>query len=191
MTTRTSTKKITAEASDSTTIPQAIVKTTEEVSHPFINGKAYEATDLIPCRSVTQGELLLTGRRSGVLYRWYNVGDIIEVEFQDLNALKANRSQYLYGPYFIVEDENLLAQPRWRDLTSVYESLCELQDVDEIINLPPAQLKQALMKLPKAFLNTLAIEISTRIENGSYDSINRIKVFDDVLGTDLMCYVVK
>lgn len=151
--------------------------------------KEFDAEDLIKCKSITQGELLLTGKRSGILYRWFSVGDVIDVEYQDLLALNASRSKYLYGPYFVIENEELLEQNRWKPLKEIYAKLYEAQDMDDILDLPPAQLKRALAKFPASYQQTLAIEVTTRIENGSFDSINRIKVFDEVLGTDLMCLI--
>lgn len=151
--------------------------------------REYNAEDLIPCRSLTQGELILPGKRSGITYRWFAIGEVVEVEYQDLLALNSRRSSYLYGPHFIIEDEELLAQPRWKGLSPIYQKLCNEQDMDEILDLAPAQLKQSLLKFPDTYKKALAIEVATRIENGTYDSINRIKVFDEVLGTDLLCLV--
>ena len=58
--------------------------------------RTFKANDLIPVRSITQGELLLPGKKSGILYTWAAYGDITEVEYQDLYTLKASRSGYIY-----------------------------------------------------------------------------------------------
>ena len=52
--------------------------------------RKYAPDDMIPCRSLTYGELLLTGSKSKLLYSWANYNDVTEVEFQDLQALKSN-----------------------------------------------------------------------------------------------------
>ena len=75
--------------------------------------KKYDQQDLIPCRSVTQGMLLMTGKQSRITYRWAAYGDIVLVEYRDLYSLKSSRSQYLYDPLFVIEEEELLADPRW------------------------------------------------------------------------------
>lgn len=154
------------------------------------SAKDYAATDLIPCKSVTQGELILPGTRSGMLYKWFSIGDVIDIEFQDLAALNVKQSRYLYEPHFTIEDAELLELPRWSKLKTLYDTMySDAQDMDAILNLPPAQLKQTLASIPKSYAQALAIEVSTRIENGSYDSLKRIKVFDEILGTDLMCLI--
>ena len=68
--------------------------------------RKFAPDDRIVCRSVTFGELLLTGVKSKLLYTWANYGDTAEVEFQDLQAMKSMRSSYLYRPRFVIEDED-------------------------------------------------------------------------------------
>ena len=46
--------------------------------------KKYAPGDMIPCRSMTYGELLLTGTKSKMLYTWANYGDVTEMEFQEI-----------------------------------------------------------------------------------------------------------
>lgn len=181
-TTRVNTKSASVAETAEATTDKTVEKTVPSVQE-------YKAEDMIPCRSITQGELILSGKRSGILYRWFAVGDIVEVEYQDLLALNSNRSAYLYEPYFVIEDSELLNQPRWKSLLPVYEKLYENQDMDAILNLPPAQLKQMLIKFPESYKKTIAIEVATRIERGAYDSIDRIKAIDESLGTDLKCLI--
>ena len=75
---------------------------------PKKTAKKYAPSDMIPCRSITYGELLLPGAKTKLLYTWANYGDVTEVEFQDLQALKSTRSTYLFKPRFIIEDEELV-----------------------------------------------------------------------------------
>ena len=54
--------------------------------------KKFAQDDMIPCRSVTFGELLVTGPKTKLLYSFANYNDITEIEFQDLQALRSTRS---------------------------------------------------------------------------------------------------
>lgn len=147
--------------------------------------KKYEATDLIPCRSTTQGELLLSGKKSDILYRWSAYSDVTNVEYQDLYSLKASRSDYIYKPLFVIEDEELLGNPMWNDLALLYERLYQNEDMSAFLNLPLAQFKQALIAAPEGYRQALCIEAVTQIESGSFDSMNKIKAIDEICGTDL------
>lgn len=149
--------------------------------------RKYASDDMIPCRSITFGELLMTGKKSGLLYSWANHGDITEVEFQDLQALKSIRSSYLFKPRFVVEDEELVAQ--WgNDFAKLYQDIVDV-DVDALFKLPVAQLKAKLKKAPRGVQQAVKNIAGEKILNGSLDSLAKIKAIDEVLGTDLKLYI--
>lgn len=147
--------------------------------------KKFNATDLITCRSITQGELLMQGKKSEILYRWSAYGDTAEIEYQDLYALRASRSEYIYRPHFIIEDNALLSDPKWADVKMLYDKIYENENMAALLGLPLAQFKRALTAAPEGYRRALAIEAATRIEDGSFDSMNKIKAIDQICGTDL------
>ncbi len=151
--------------------------------------RKFEPNDTIVVRSVTQGELLLPAKKSGILYRWSGCGDTAEVEYQDLYALKVTRSQYIYGPLFVIEDEELLADPKWKDIAALYNTMYNSSDISAILNLPVKQFRKIIAQLPKSYLESVKIEAATRIENGTFDSIQKIKILDEVCGTDFICLI--
>lgn len=149
--------------------------------------RKYAPDDMITCRSVTFGELLMTGKKSGLLYSWANHGDTTEVEFQDLQALKSTRSSYLFRPRFIVEDEELVAQ--WgKEFENLYQSLVDV-DVEALFRLPVAQLRSKLKKAPRGVQQAVKNIAGEKILNGTLDSLAKIKAIDEVLGTDLKLYI--
>lgn len=164
---------------------------TEEVevvkSVPKKAARKFAPDDLITCRSITYGELLLTGTKSKLLYSWANYGDRTEVEFQDLQALKSTRSSYLFKPRFVIEDEELVEQ--WgKDFGEMYQSI-ESVDAEDMLKLPAAQLKSKLKKAPKGVQVAVKNLAGEKIVNGSLDSLAKIKAIDEVLGTNLLLYV--
>lgn len=149
--------------------------------------RKYAPDDLITCRSITFGELLLTGKKSKLLYSWANYGDTTEVEFQDLQALKSTRSSYLFKPRFIIEDEELVAQ--WGDdFGNIYKNIEDV-DAEDLLKLPVAQLRAKLKKAPKGVQQAVKNIAGEKIMNGSLDSLAKIKAIDEILGTDLKLYI--
>ena len=178
----TTTKEIVTEEKTETTVNETKTKT--EVKKA---SRKFAQDDLIPCRSITFGELLLTGTKSKLLYSWANYGDVTEVEFQDLQALKSTKSSYLYRPRFIIEDEELIEQ--WsKDFKELYDGIIEV-DVDEMFNLPLTQFKSKLKKAPKGVQQAVKDIAGEKILNGSLDSLKKIKAIDEILGTDLKLYI--
>lgn len=149
--------------------------------------RKFEPDDLIVCRSITFGELLLTGKKSKLLYSWANYGDTTEVEYQDLQALKSTRSSYLFKPRFIIENEELVEQ--WgKDFGDIYKNIEDI-DAEDLLKLPVAQLRSKLKKASKGVQLAVKNIAGDKILNGSLDSLAKIKAIDEILGTDLKLYI--
>lgn len=150
--------------------------------------RTYRDEDLIVCRSITRGYLSYIGKKSGEMYVFANYDDTCEVEVRDLNALRASKSQYLYAPLFVIEDEEFISQPRWKDIKELYDKFM-IEDINEIIEKPLSEFKSILYKLPKGYQTALYSEVATRIHSGEFDSLNKIKAIDEICGTDLYCLI--
>ena len=170
-------------------VEEVSVKNIVEKAKPQPVQKTYDQHDLILCRNVSAGWLKMTGK-SGIPYVWNATGDLCEVEYGDLWARKTAKSEYLYKPYFVIEDEELLEQPRWKDLKTFYdEKVYGLDNVDAIINVPSSSIRRVLVELSDGMKNAVAVRAATMIENGSLDSLKKIKIIDEVCGTDLMSVI--
>lgn len=151
--------------------------------------RVYQSNDLIPVRSITHGELLMQGKKSDILYRWYSYGDVTEVEYQDLYTLKNSKSSYIYKPFFVIEDEELLENPRWKDVAELYNSLYDYSDLDDFFKLPLPDFKATLAQAPLGLKDAIKMEAADRIDKGTLDSIQKIKAIDEACGTDLICTI--
>ena len=166
---------------DTEDVKQESKQTSAKTSRKFAPG------DMITCRSLTFGELLLTGTKSKLLYSWANYGDTTEIEYQDLQALKSTRSSYLFKPRFMIEDEELVAQ--WdRELGDMYKNIIDM-DAEDLFKLPINQFKSKLKKAPKGIQQAVKNIAGEKILNGSLDSLTKIKAIDEILGTDLLLYI--
>lgn len=150
---------------------------------PTAEPRQFNQNDLVLCRSVTAGWLGVSGK-SGQYYVFENFGDECEIEYQDLFALKSRRSNYIYAPLFVIEDEELLENPRWKDVAQFYDEKVFSEDIDAVLNLPVSSFKKALEALPKGLAKALQVKVAEKIEDGSFDSLSKIKIIDEVYGTD-------
>ena len=165
------------------TVTENIESVEQEAKHPVIKAsRKYAPDDLIPCRSVTYGELLMTGAKSKLMYVWANYNDVTEVEFQDLQALKSTRSSYLFRPRFVIEDEELLEQ--WTDLRAIYDKAAAV-DIDSLFSLPINQFKKRLRDLPIGMRDAIKNIAREKIREGTLDSLSKINAIDEILGTEL------
>lgn len=148
----------------------------------------YNEDDLILCQSITRGELIYIGAKSGNRYVFADHGDTCEIEVRDLNALRASKSQYLYAPLFFIMDDEFVSQPNYKEINSLYDILRK-HDIDEMIDMPLAEFKTTLASLPAGLKTALEEEVATRIHNDEFDSLSKIKAIDEICGTDLRCMI--
>lgn len=159
------------------------VKETEEIKVSPTPRK-YEKDETIPCKSITNGLLLITGDKSGILYRWADYGHIEDIEYQDLiYMIKAHKSG-VFKPRFIIQDDEFIAQHP--ELEELYTSLYSMQDLADILALPVGQMKAVIMELPKGAFEAIKGVAGSMISSGRYDSVRKIKVLDEIFDTQLL-----
>lgn len=174
-------------AEETEVLEDAVVAKQESKKAPAKAARKYEPDELITCRSITYGELLLTGKKSKLLYTWANYGDTTEVEYQDLQALKSTKSTYLYRPRIVIEDEELVQQ--WgKDFVDMYKNIIDV-DVEDLFKLPVGQFKAKLRNAPRGVQQAVKNIAGEKIMNGTLDSLKKIATIDEILGTDLKLYI--
>lgn len=165
------------------------IKTSSESVAPIItrkkpNRSSHDPEERILCRSVTQGSLLYPAKKSGITYIWDEYGDEAEVEYQDLLPLYLTKSPYLMNPWFIIEDMELVEE--WSDrLGPLYSNIYQYEDIDYVLSLPTEDFRTAVLTMPTGLRDGLKTKIATKIDEGSFDSLQKIKIVDQILGTDL------
>lgn len=152
-----------------------------------VNKIKHDPSELIACRSVRFGELILIGPKTRMPYSWANEGDIREVEYQDLMSWRALRSKYLFEPMIIIEDEDICEE--WQaDLGKLYAELQEI-DLKAIFKLPYRQFVAQLKKLPAGMRPTVQNMAYAMIQDGTLYDLRVIKAIDENLGTELMMMI--
>ena len=146
--------------------------------------KKYAPTDVIECRSVTGGSLVLIGPKTHLQYEWSDYGDTAYVEYQDLQALQSRKSNFLIKPRFIIEDEELVEQ--WGTmLKPVYNKVTD-QTIEELFDLPLNKFKAHLNMMPeglKAAVKTKAVQM---IKTEELYDIRKVREIDAAWGTDFV-----
>ena len=182
------TKTTTPKTAKAKTAPKAIPAATPVAAEtePVKTTKSWGINDEINCTSVTSGELIMIGAKTHNLYRWMDYGDTQAVEYQDLRAEKFNaKSRYIYDPLFVISDEDLLATPEFAAVKDRYNNMLSVDDVYKIFSLDTVSFRKTLESLPVGLRNSVKSIAVTKIEDGTFDSIQKIKIMDEILQTDL------
>lgn len=155
------------------------------VQAPVKERVKHNSDDFIMCRSVVHGELVYQSKKTGIFYSWGQYGDEAEVQYSDLQLLYLTKSNYLFNPWLIIEDEALVEE--WTKLADVYEKAFQYEDVDYVLNLKTKELISALTAMPDGMRDSFKTAVADRIEDGSLDSLKTIKTIDQIFGTDFHC----
>jgi hypothetical protein len=180
----TTAKKNTATAKTEPTVKTAATKTETPVKAATVKQKQFKNNDMIPCKSVTSGELLMIGAKSGRLYTWAECDYIEEVEYQDLLYATRSKSGYVMYPRFLIMDEDFVAQDK--ELSAMYESLYTFNQITDILNLEPERMRQVILGLPSGIQNAIKNVAANRIVAGTYDSVKKIKILDEIFETAML-----
>lgn len=155
----------------------------EEVVKEVSKKRAFAQDDYIMCRSVTVGDLWYDGPKSHTTHNWVDYGDENEVEYRDLAASVRSRSKYIFGPLFVIEDEDFVNE--FPQLKKFYEEQYTVDDLKSVLDLSVNDMIATLQTLPQSAVNSLKSIASTMIVNGQLDSVKKIKALDDFFGTEL------
>lgn len=165
-----------------TSSPKKMVK--EETENTVTSEKkVFAQDDGIMCRSVTVGDLWYDGPKSHITYNWVDYGDENEVEYRDLAASVRSRSKYIYGPHFVIEDEDFIAE--FPQLKKFYEEQYTVDDLMGVLKLSIPDMVATIETLPSSAVNSLKSIASTQVANGQLDSVRKIKALDEIFGTEL------
>ena len=178
---KTTTKTETKPLVEETVKTVEVVETVIEKKEP----RKFEATDGISCRSITSGGLYMEGIKSHIMYEWSDNGDITEVEYQDIVAAIRSNVSYINKPYFIIEDEDIIAQ--FPQLNKIYASMYSFKDLRNVLTeTTPSGMKATILSLPDGAKESIKNIASQMISNGTLDSVQKIKILDEIFNTELM-----
>ena len=72
-----------------------------------VEKKKFKSDEMIPCVSITPGEMFYVGNKSNTLYTFAHIDDVVEIEFRDLDYAARSKDAMMFKPRFIVQDADL------------------------------------------------------------------------------------
>lgn len=145
--------------------------------------KKFAEDDGILCRSVTPGKLIMIGNKTGMKYIWNDYGHEYEIEYRDLVIAVRTRSNFIFGPMFIIEDEDFINE--FDLVKKFYANSYNTADLKKILGLPVEEMEKAIAALPPEAKKSFKIVASTAVREGSLDSLAKIRVLDEIFGIEL------
>ena len=177
-------KKTTATKAETAPVVEETVKEEVVKKQPVAKAKRkFAEDDGILCRSVTPGKLIMIGNKTGMKYIWNDYGHEYEIEYRDLVIAVRTRSKFVFGPMFIIEDEDFINE--FDLVKKFYANSYNTADLQEILGLPVEEMEKAITALPPEAKKSFKTVASTAVREGSLDSLAKIKVLDEIFGIQL------
>lgn len=149
-----------------------------------VEKKKFSANDLIPCVSITPGEMFFVGNKSKDLYTFADVDDVVEIEFRDLDYAARTKDAMMFRPRFIIQDRDFIELHP--ELDDVYSTLHTTADLKAILKMTPSQMEKVIPTLPLGAQDALKTIAATMVDDGTLDSVKRIQTLDSIFGTELL-----
>ena len=146
--------------------------------------KKFLPEDLIPCLSITPGEMFVIGKKSEKLYSFADIDDVVEIEFRDLDFMARSKDTMMMKPRYVIQDEDFIALHPILD--EIYSSLNTTQDLKDILKLSPSKMVKVIETLPVGAKDALKVIAITMIDEGTLDSVLRLKELDKIFGTEML-----
>lgn len=174
------------EETQETTIKEPVKETSVKTKETAVKTekKKFGQNDGIPCKSITSGGLYMDGIKTHIPYEWYDKGAVTEVEYQDLVAAVRSNSAFVFKPYFIIEDNDFLAE--FPQVKKVVESLYSLDDLEDVFKLSANDMIATIKAMPEGAQESVKHIASKMISNGALDSVRKINALDNYFGTKLI-----
>jgi hypothetical protein len=159
--------------------------TEEEVVKSVKTPRKYEPTDIIMCHSVFPGRYLFTGVKTKNTYPFEACGDENPVEYQDLLAAMMAKKKAIMSPYIVIDDEELIEDFRWKQVKQVYDEMFAIKDMDKLLAMPYEKFKDTFEKLPVGVKKNVMLEIATRVRNGEFSEMKKIRLVDAACNSNI------
>jgi hypothetical protein len=147
-----------------------------------------ERNEMIPCRSTVNGELIYISNRTGAKFIWEDFGATLWLEMGDLQDMNGSNRAYIHDGYIVVDDEEASES---LGLTKVYEKIAHIDNIENLFAKSAEDLLETLPKLPKGMRDSLSTKARAMVEDGSLDSLSKIRAIESVLGVDLEGFAKK
>lgn len=144
---------------------------------------------LVPVKSGVQGILVYGSRKTiGYQIEWDSYGSVEYVELGELLSMRnTNRSFYKNNWIFFEDTDEYTAVEIYEflDVAQYYENTIVGEDIETIFVKSLEDIRKIVTPLSRGVKDTIATKARMMIDSGEFDSINRIRLLEELLNVEL------
>lgn len=146
---------------------------------------------MVEVKSCVFGGLIYVDKKTGEEVVWDNEGDTQIMSLKALRSMKASQVAFFKNNWIaiasVIDDESISPADIYQALyvQQYYKDIINPDDYSKICNWSVKEIEEKVPLLTKGAKTNLAIALNTYIENGTLDSIKKIKAFEKMLDCEL------
>lgn len=153
----------------------------------------FDDSAIILVKSNTFGHLIYINPRTGDRTDWMHFGDEQPITMGDLRAMRGTQNAFFSDNMIIVSGVN---DDRYPDagpsdvydalmVSKYYKYLVDPDNFNSLFNMNESEIKERVHSMSQNARMNLVIALNTSIQNGTLDSVKKIRLFEELLGCEL------
>lgn len=166
---------------------QPVEQETKEMatSKPIVP-KDVDPNQYITVRNGFQGKLIYISKKTGETFEWDGFGEEQEMELRELKAAKNSYSKAFYvNNWFMFNPEDDWVID-YLGVRQYYKNAINIDDFDDIFDLPLDKLKKKVEGLPKGQKKSVEYRARVLVAEQKIDSLRVISTLEEALGVELI-----
>ena len=153
----------------------------------------FDDSAIILVKSNTFGHLIYINPRTGDRTDWMHFGDEQPITMGDLRAMRGTQNAFFSDNMIIISGVN---DDRYPDaepsdvydalmVSKYYKYLVDPDNFNSLFNMNENEIKERVHSMSQNARMNLVIALNTSIQNGTLDSVKKIRLFEELLGCEL------
>ncbi len=133
----------------------------------------------VEVRNLTNGIVVFSSQKTGTTYKWMGKDEVEIMTIGEVMTMHSQSEKFLKTPWLIVDNEDVMVG---LGLSEIKKQVEEFEDLDEVLTLPPHQIKQKLSTLSPTYLAQISDTVGAKIMSGELRDVYVIRELEEFFG---------
>ena len=145
--------------------------------------KKITSNTIVECKNGVHGPLIyISSRTAGYTVEWEDFGDIQEIEYGELVAMRGSQPRFFRDNWILIEDAEVLKQ---LGVSQYYRNALTTENFDEVFYWSADKIHSDVPKMSEGMHDSIRMRAKELMKADGLDSRSVIKALNEVLHCDL------
>lgn len=143
-----------------------------------------DPTEQIEVRNNTVGRLVYSSpRMMGYTIVWDSHGDVQLMDFAEVQTMKNAHKRFFQDNWITIDDPDVIQA---LGISNLYKNAVNGNDIKALFEMNPNVIRKRVAAMNDGMKSTVRSAAKLAIDNGTLDSVQRIRVLEEALDCSLM-----